>query len=298
MNLKILKKYNIKAKKSLWQNFLINEDILEFIANYNDIKWKNIIEVWPWYGALTEKLLKQEPVSLNLVELDKNMVAILQDRIKSWDLNIEWINFSIENIDVLKFKLKIPLTPFVKGGIKESYKYFVIANIPYYITSPILRHFLYEVENIPEKMIILMQEDVWNKILKTLPPTPLLSWGEGSKKVRQKSSVLWLFVAKKCFVKEIIKVPKENFIPAPKVESSVLLFEKHNLYEDIDDEKFIEFVKIWFAEPRKKMIKNLIKWNYLKDNVLWVFDEMNLKEDIRWEDLNISDWVKLFNKLN
>ena len=96
-------------------------------------------------------------------------------------------------------------------------------------------------------MLILMQKDVADKIL-------------GGKK--KKSSVLPLFIEKKCFVSEKIFVPKESFIPAPKVESSVLLFETHQNYEDIDDSKFLELIKAGFCEPRKKCIKNLVKAGY------------------------------------
>ena len=132
-------------------------------------------------------------------------------------------------------------------------------------------------------MIILMQEDVWNKIL----------W-----RWKNKSSVLSLFVTKKCFVSEIIKVGKKNFIPAPKVESSVLFFEKHDLYKEIDDAKFIEFIKNWFSEPRKKLLKNLIKAKFEKEKIIKVFNELRIKEEIRWEDLWISYWIELFNKIN
>ena len=124
--------------------------------------------------------------------------------------------------------------------IPEFKNYSVIANIPYYITSPILHHFLYDIENIPEKMVILMQKDVGDKILartsshKTSPSAPLLT-GEGSKR-KSKSSVLSLMIAKKCYAEEKLCVPKECFVPAPKIESSVLLFELHKHYRDIDDE--------------------------------------------------------------
>jgi len=160
----LLKKYNIKAKKSLWQNFLVSEKILKNISEIIEIKEKNIIEVWPWFWALTQKILEKNPLSLTLVELDKKMVEILNDRIKNNDLDISKTKkFLIENIDVLKF-------------FPEEKNYSIIANIPYYITSPILRHFLYDTKNIPEKMVILMQKDVWEKILNTYSKKSLCFW--------------------------------------------------------------------------------------------------------------------------
>ncbi len=269
----IIKKYRIKAKKSLWQNFLVSGIILKEISEILEIKEKNIIEVWPWFWALTEKILEKNPKSLTLVELDKDMIEILKNRIKNNEINISKTNkFEIKNIDILKF---FP---------EKKIEYFVIANIPYYITSPILRHFLYEIENIPKKMLILMQKDVGDKILNIFKEKP-------------KSSVLSLFIAKKAYVSEKLFVSKNNFIPAPKVESSVLLFETHKNYENIDDESFLKFIKIWFSSNRKKLIKNLVLWWFKKEILQKIFSDLNISENSRAENLNIEKWCKLSQKL-
>ena len=268
MLLNTLKKYCVKPKKSLWQNFLVNEKILENISSFLDISWKNTIEIWPGYWALTEKLLNKKPKSLTLVELDKNMVNILKLRIDNWELDISWIDFEIRNENILSYNFSIPTS------------YYVIANIPYYITSPIIRHFLYDIENIPENMLILMQKDVTDKIL----------WSK-----KNKSSILSLFINKKCSVKEILLVSKKSFIPIPKVDSSVLFFRHHNLYNYMDDNKFLNIVKKWFIEPRKKLIKNLTKWWFNKKKILDLFNKLWFWENIRAEDLSIEDWVKLIS---
>lgn len=275
MNFEILKKYWIKAKKSLGQNFLIDENILDKIASTLDIAEKNVLEIWPWYWALTEKLLELKPKSLHLVELDKEMIEILEKRKENWELNVVSVDFQIFNKDVLKFEPKF-----------EDEEYYVIANIPYYITSPILQKFLYKIENKPEKMLILMQKDVGDKILQ----------GQNNMNKKNKSSVLSLFIAKKSYVKEIVKVPAKCFVPAPKVESSVLLFETHDNYRETDDLKFLEFIKVWFQEPRKKLVNNLSKWWYEKSNLLKIFDDLWFKEDIRGEDLSIDEWVEVYRK--
>jgi 16S rRNA (adenine1518-N6/adenine1519-N6)-dimethyltransferase len=265
MSQDIIQKYQIIAKKSLGQNFLINQNITHEISNITEIEWKNIIEVGPWYGALTEVLLKKKPSALHLVELDKDMIEILEDRKHIGELSVWETDFKIRDQDVLEF------TP-------EFGKYSVIANIPYYITSPILRHFLYDLENKPENMIILMQKDVGDKIL----------W-----KWKNKSSVLSLMIEKKCRVEEKIFVWKENFVPAPKIESSVLLFETHNDYDDIDDDKFLEVIKKWFLAPRKKLIKNLVMWWFEKSKIEEYFCLQWYGENVRGEDLGVGEWCGL-----
>lgn len=273
MSLEIIKKYKIKAKKSLWQNFLINDEILKKISEVLEIENKNIIEVGPWYWALTEKILEKRPKNLTLVELDKEMIEILDKRKENGDFqNID--KLFIKNIDVLKF-------------FPDFEEYFVIANIPYYITSPILRHFLFDVENKPEKMLILMQKDVWDKII---------LWQDYTKK--QKSSVLSLFVAKKAIAKEVIFVWKQNFSPSPKIESSVLLFERIDDFDYLEDEIFLEFIKKVFIEPRKKLVNNLQKAWYEKSKILEIFSLKNIDENIRWEDLNIRQWCDLITVFN
>ena len=263
----IIKKHKIFAKKSLGQNFLVNDDITSEISQLIEVLGKNIIEVGPWYGALTEKLLERKPMALHLVELDKDMIEILEDRNMRWELHTWDLNFQIHNTDVLDF-------------VPEFQEYSVIANIPYYITSPILRYFLYSLKNKPENMIILMQKDVGDKIL----------W-----KWKNKSSVLSLMIAKKCYVSEEIFVWKENFVPSPKIESSVLKFTLHEKYKEIDDDKFLEIIKIGFSSPRKKLIKNLVMGWLEKTKIEKYFCQQWYDLNIRWEDLSILQWGNLVN---
>ncbi len=281
MSIKLLKKYNIKAKKSLWQNFLVDDEVLEEIADILEVNQKNIVEVWPGYWALTEKLIQRKPKELNLVELDDDMVWVLKSRIDNLDFDLEWIDFKLNHTDVLKYEWPPPSPLLTKEG-----GYSVIANIPYYITSPILRHFIYNVELNPENMVILMQKDVWDKILLAL------------KNKKPKSSVLSLFIMKKYFVSEVLTAPKESFIPAPKVESSVLLFEKHDDYKDIDDEKFLELIKKWFKEPRKMLIKNLVNSWFEKEYIISIFEGLSIEKNTRPENLDIALWCELSREIN
>jgi len=285
MSEELFKRYKIKAKKALWQNFLVNENMIDQIANVIETTDKNIIEVGPWYGALTQKLLLQDLESLTLVELDVRMVEILEDRIKLWELEADNTNFRIENTDVLKYS---PLQRGARGGWSYWWAtYSVIANIPYYITSPILRHFLYNLETSPDEMVILMQKDVWDKILAIFH----------EKLKKRKSSVIGLMMAKKCYVSEKLLVWKQNFIPSPNVESSVLLFETHNKFEATPDEDFLKFIKIGFSSARKKLIKNFANAWLDKNKILDIFKKMNIDENIRGEAIWIAKWCELVNEL-
>lgn len=262
----IIKKYNIKAKKSLWQNFLMDENILSWIVGITTINNENILEVWPWFWALTQMLLNWSPKSLKLVELDTDMIDILNKRISSKDLDISKTDFEINNIDVLKYEPTFT-------------KYKVIANIPYYITSPILFRFLYELKNNPLEMIILMQKEVWDRI------------------VSKKSSVLSLFVQKKCTVFQEIFVPANCFSPPPKVDSTVLHFIYDDKYREVDDKLFLDFIKKAFSQPRKKLVKNLsIAW-FDTSKINEFFNEKQLNPDSRPEDLWVQDFIDLYCKI-
>lgn len=169
----ILRHYGIRAQKSLGQNFLVNDEILETIADSIGIEGKTILEIGPGYGALTEKILARHPESLTLIELDKKMVNILESRLLEGDLTVsEETDFTIVEGDVLKY---VPLEVESRKSKVESQSqiphpipcqsYSIIANIPYYITSPILFRFLHELEHKPDEMVILMQKEVGDKIL-------------------------------------------------------------------------------------------------------------------------------------
>jgi len=260
----IIEKYNIKAKKSLGQNFLMDEKILNQISSITNISWENIVEIWPWFWALTERLLKKNPNSITLIELDDFMISILNDRIQKKELDLWNVNFRLVKEDVLKVDLNI-----------KNYK--VIANIPYYITSPILFKFLYLLENKPKEMIILMQKEVWDKI------------------ISKKSSVLSLEIQKKCVVQEKIFVPKTAFFPIPKVNSSVLFFQVNDKFSHIPDDTFLSFIKASFSNPRKKMLNNLKNAWYNKEKILKKLVNLWFSENTRAEELNINDYVYLLD---
>jgi 16S rRNA (adenine1518-N6/adenine1519-N6)-dimethyltransferase len=212
--------------------------------------------------------LTQKPKNLTLVELDADMIHILELRIAAQEVQIpEEIDFSIQKIDVLKYS-------------PSNEKYSIIANIPYYITSPIFFHFLYEVERTPEEMVILLQRDVGDKIRKTKGNT---------------ASVLSLFIDLACDrIEEVCTVKASCFVPAPKVESAVLRFTVKPEYDKTEALKILEIIKIGFAERRKKLLSNLEKGLKIEKNKLReIFSEIGLGENTRAEELEVEHWKKM-----
>ncbi len=263
----ILAHYAINAKKSLGQNFLIQDGILEKIAGVASIAGKNVIEVGPGYGALTEKLLEQNPKKLTLIEYDPNMVRILRDRLARGDIRVpEGTELEILEQDVLTYDL-----------IQEAV---VIANIPYYITSPILFRFFYQTTVRPSEMVILMQREVGDKIR--------LASGF-------KPSYFSLYCSHACeSVSEIMRVAPGNFIPAPKVESSVLHFVTRPKGSLEFDTKFLKVLSVGFLHPRKFLSSNLVSGlGASKELVTSLFEKLQISLQARPAELDLETWRAL-----
>ncbi len=276
----ILKHYGIRAQKSLGQNFLVNDEILEAIADSIDITGQDILEIGPGYGALTEKILARKPRSLTLVELDKQMVYILNSRIHEREIVIpKETTFRIIEGDVLQYVPPLTLSP-----SEEREIYSVIANIPYYITSPILFRFLHELESKPNEMVILMQKEVGDKICRK-------KW--------YPHSYLSLALEFSCeSIEEVCLVAKENFIPAPKIDSSVLYFQRRAEYNRINAKDFLRITSAWFSAPRKKVISNLASTLHIsKESLASDFQALGLLDTVRAEEINLITWNKIIEKI-
>ena len=267
--------YQISAKKKLGQNFLTDENKLQIIAQAHPLAGKNVIEVWPGYGALTEYILQEHPTSLDLVELDRDMIAILEDRLdpaSAYPLVTEWSTVQILHKDVLKLE-QIPE------------KSIIVANIPYYITSPILTHFLMHLHSHVDAMVIMMQREVAEKIL------------------AKKWKYSYLSISCHLFCSEIslvTNVPASSFVPAPKVDSSVLLFTTAGLNNEelIYKQKILQLASHGFREPRKKLVSNLAKYgSYDKWDIISLFEKLDLSENLRAEDLSTENWNNLYREL-
>jgi 16S rRNA (adenine1518-N6/adenine1519-N6)-dimethyltransferase len=261
----LLEKYGAKPLKRLGQNFLINKKVLkEIIRASNLTKDDTILEIGPGIGTLTQELAKKAKRVI-AIEKDKKMVQILRDILKDFN-NVEIIQEDI---------LKLPITYYALRII-SSYK--VVANLPYYIVSPIIRKFLELTEVKPLEMILMVQKEVAQRICGKPPNMSILA-------------VSVQFYAKP----EIISyVPRGSFWPQPKVDSAIIRLKIKNLKLKINKDLFFKIVKAGFSHPRKQIANNLSKMLKLnKETVKKWLAGSDIKPTQRAETLTVKDWVKL-----
>jgi len=260
----------IFAKKSLGQNFLKSKKALFTMIEAGKINREDtVLEIGPGQGALTEKIL-ETGAKVIAVEKDNRLIEFLNDKFKN---EIKNKQFTLIHDDILELDLN---SINLKNG-----KYKLIANIPYYITGLIFRKFLSE--NIqPEKLVIMVQKEIADRIVAR----------DG------KESLLSLSVKVYGNTKKIMKVEKENFSPQPKVDSAILLIDNisRDFFKEIDEAKFFEVIKLGFAHKRKMLIANL-KEKFDKEKLFKIFQELNISEKARSEDLKLEEWQSIIKKL-
>jgi 16S rRNA (adenine1518-N6/adenine1519-N6)-dimethyltransferase len=227
----ILKKYSARPNETLGQNFLIDEAALAKIVEAAELSQNDVVlEVGPGTGILTKELAKRTKKVI-AVEKDPKMVEIIKQETKDYN------NVEIIEGDILKLDNK---------EIEKLGPYKVVANIPYYLTSHLIRIFLEPSEvDPPTVMILLLQKEVAERICSTPPDMSLLS-------------VSVQFYAEP---KLIDYVPKESFWPVPKVDSAILKIvpQINSERKNIDIKKFFKIVKAGFSQPRKQLLNNFSK---------------------------------------
>lgn len=274
----IMKKFNIKAIKKLGQNFLIDQNVLDGITEVGDIcKDDLVIEIGPGLGVLTAELCKKAG-QVVAIELDRRFIDILEDDVLS-----EYDNYKIIQGDILKIDLKGLVKEFNhKGNIK------VIANLPYYITTPVIFKLLEEELGI-KSIVIMVQKEVAQRI--TSDP--------GGKEY----GALTIAVAYYGDANIVLDVPAYSFIPKPEVDSSVLKIEIHsNAVIDVVDKKlFFKVVRASFTQRRKTILNGLFNSGLFgdsKSDIKSILDSVDIEENQRPEELSIHDFARLVNKLN
>jgi 16S rRNA (adenine1518-N6/adenine1519-N6)-dimethyltransferase len=268
-----LQQFRFRAKKRLGQHFLINEDIADSILsaaelNDNDI----VIEVGPGLGILTRRIAEKVS-SVIAVELDSKLVDVLTKKTNSLS------NTLIVHNDILSISPKQLLQQCPKTSTYNN-NYKVVANLPYYITSPIIRHFLASSQK-PSLMVLMVQKEVGEAIV----ATP----GEMS----------FLAVSTQLYSKpRIVKyVPAENFYPVPKVDSVVLCLEVNNtpLVNANDIDGFLDIVHCGFRAPRKQIHNSLaLALKIPSSQILLLLKEADIDPKRRPETLNLLEWKEMY----
>lgn len=249
------------AKKSLGQNFLKHPGTLHKIVSAAAIqKTDEVIEIGPGHGVLTQQLI-QRAAHVTAIELDDRLIPELMEKFKKAP------NFILHHEDALHF------TPPARA-------YKLVANIPYYITSPILNHFLREqpLEQRPTSLTLLVQKEVAEKI------------------VEKPGQLSVLAIQAQLFGTPRIVgiVPPSHFKPAPTVDSAILHIECHEpLLSDEAFKKFFGMVHAGFIHRRKKLIRNLGATGLSQEDLKACFETVGLSEMARAQMLSVEQWVQL-----
>lgn len=265
----ILEKNNFNFKKKFGQNFIIDENIISSIVTKSGIdKDTLVIEIGPGAGSLTSKLAE---FSKNVLcyEIDTTLKEILNENLKNTN-NVEIIYQDFLQADVV--------TDIKKYNYKKLY---IVANLPYYITTPIIIHVIEENLNI-DKMVVMVQKEVGDRF-KAQP---------GSKDYNSLSIYLNYYFA----VKKLMDISKNIFLPKPNVDSIVVEFtKKENRYHLIDEQLFFKLIRDSFTQKRKT-IRNNLK-NYDLNKIEEVLKKHNQDLSTRAEQITIETFVEIANNL-
>jgi len=267
-----LRRSGLRARKSLGQHFLVDEDILELILDAAQLTPSDtVIEVGPGLGVLTRELAGQAGWVIS-IELDDRLADALKKSLDSFD-NIVIINENVLGTDpreLLQTRAEFP-------DILRPYK--VVANLPYYITSPVLRHFL-EAPVKPETMIIMVQKEVAEAIVA----------GPGQR------SVLSISVQFYGNPSIIDYVPASAFYPPPEVDSAILKIDVYSSPPiDVDEEEFFKLVRAGFTAARKQVVNSLAQGLQIsKNEVLELLDQAEISPQRRAETFTLEEWARLW----
>lgn len=271
----IKERYGFKLSKSLGQNFLTDKNIIDRIIESAEIGPDDlVIEIGPGIGVITREVAETARKVI-AVEIDKNLIPILKETLKDYD-NVEIINKDI---------LKTDVNGLIDGCKEKFAGVKILGNLPYYITTPIIMKLLEDGVK-ADSITIMMQKEVADRI-KALPGTK--AYG-----------ALSVAVQYYCTAEAVVNVPKEVFMPQPKVDSTVLRLcirkEKPVILEDRD--MFFRCVKAGFGQRRKTLLNSLMGIdNITKDIVRDALEKAGIDPSRRAETLNLEEFAKLSNEV-
>lgn len=274
----IMNKYNIKANKSLGQNFLINEEVVNKIVESSEISKEDlVIEIGPGLGTLT-KFLLEKAKKVICIELDSKMITILNDRFRLYS------NLEIKNEDVLKVDLKTLIKNEKEVNGVKNVK--IVANLPYYITTPIIMKLLEEKLDL-ESITVMIQKEVADRLI-AIP---------GEKNTGAITYTVYYY----SIGEKITEVQKNSFIPEPEVTSEVIKLTIRNKapINVKNKELMFNIVKNAFMQRRKTLLNSLNNSNIFssKDEGAKILKEIGLEENVRAERLTLQDFAKIADKI-
>ena len=272
--IKIMKQFNIRANKNLGQNFLINQEVLDNIIDKSEIIEDDmVIEIGPGLGTLTNELLKKAGKVI-CVELDSKMISILKERFRNND------KLEIINDDILKVNLKKIIEENKESGKIKNVK--IVANLPYYITTPIIMKLLEEKLDI-ECITVMMQKEVAERLIE-IP---------GGKNTGAITYTVYYY----CESEKIMEVPNSSFIPEPDVTSEVIKMNlRKNPVVQLDEPKVMfMIIKSAFMQRRKTLLNALSNSKVFlsKKEGIEILNSLKLDEDVRAEKLSIQDFANI-----
>ena len=270
----IMKKYNIRANKNLGQNFLINEEVVKNIVGCSNIEKEDlVIEIGPGLGTLTKYLLEKAGKVI-CIELDTKMLQILEDRFSLYN------NFELINNDVLKVDLKNIIEKEKTEGKIKNVK--IVANLPYYITTPIIMKLLEEELEL-ESITVMIQKEVADRLIAT----------PGEKNTGAITYSVYYYADSEA----IMEVPNSSFIPEPEVTSKVikLNIRKETAVKPKDKEKMFKIIKYAFMQKRKTLLNSLTNNGVFKNKTQGteILNSLGIKENVRPEELTLEQFEKI-----
>ena len=274
----IIKTYKIRANKTLGQNFLINQKVVDTIVESSNItKQDLVIEIGPGLGTLTKEILEKAGKVI-CIELDKKMIKILTDRFSLYE------NFEIIHGDVLQIRLNKIIKDEKEKNSFQSAK--IVANLPYYITTPIIMKLLEDRLDL-ESITVMIQKEVADRLI-AIP---------GEKETGAITYSVYYYST----AEGIMEVPKDSFIPEPEVTSKVikLALRKEPPVEVKSRGVMFKIIKSAFMQRRKTLLNALTNTKVFmsKEEGIRVLKELQLDENVRAEKLTLKDFAEITNKI-
>ncbi|MDF2986060.1 MAG: dimethyladenosine transferase [Eubacterium sp.] len=277
--LDVIKKHNLRLTKSLGQNFLNDDNVVRKIVDAADLdKDTLVLEIGPGIGSMTKELARRA-AGVVAIEIDKYLIPALNDNLS------EFSNIDIINNDVMKADIDAIISEYKDKFSSKSVK--VVANLPYYITTPIIMRFLEEVKGI-DGMVFMVQKEVAQRMVS----------GPGTKDYGALSVAVQFY----CKPGIIFDVPPHCFIPQPEVHSTIIRLDilKEPSVKVDDKDLYFKLVRASFGQRRKTLVNGLANAGFLRKNkeqIKQIIESMGLKDNIRGEVLSVQQFGELSNLL-